>query len=56
MLDKMGGKQLRFWVIKAEFEKKITVDQQAREEGYKFTRELGPRATRRQQDPPGKQS
>ena len=49
MLDKMGGKQLRFWVIKPKYEKRITVDQQAREEGYKFIREFGPRANNRNQ-------
>ena len=49
MLDKMGGKQLRHWVIKPKYEKKITVDQQAREEGYKFIREFGPRSNNRNQ-------
>ena len=49
MLDKMGGKQLRHWVIKAKYEKKITVDQQAREDGYKFIREFGPRSNNRNQ-------
>ena len=27
MLDKMGGKQLRLWLTKPEFEKKVTADQ-----------------------------
>ena len=49
MLDKMGGKQLRYWFIKPKFEKKISIDQQAREEGYKFIREFGPKANNRNQ-------
>ena len=49
MMDKMGGKQLRFWVLKPKYEKKITVDQQAREEGYKFIRDFGPKANNRNQ-------
>ncbi|CAE7631905.1 unnamed protein product, partial [Symbiodinium sp. CCMP2592] len=49
MLDKMGGKQLRYWLIKPKFEKKVSIDQQAREEGYKFIREFGPKANNRNQ-------
>ncbi|CAE7776876.1 unnamed protein product [Symbiodinium sp. CCMP2592] len=49
MLDKMGGKQLRYWLIKPKFEKKISIDQQAREEGYKFIRDFGPKANNRNQ-------
>ncbi|CAE7554952.1 unnamed protein product, partial [Symbiodinium pilosum] len=42
-------KQLRFWIIKPKFEKKITLDQQARDEGYKFTRDFGPKSSNRNQ-------
>ena len=45
----MGGKQLRYWLIKAKYEKKISIDQQASEEGYKFIREFGPKANNRNQ-------
>ena len=49
MLDKMGGRQLHFCVIKPKYDKKISVDQQAREEGYKFIRGFGPRTNNRNQ-------
>ena len=49
MLDRMGGMQLRNWIIMAKFEKKLTLDQQAREEGYKFIRDFGPRSNNRNQ-------
>ena len=49
MLDKMGGKQVRFWLIKPKYEKKVSLDQQAREDGYKFIREFGPRTNNRNQ-------
>ena len=49
MMDRLGGKQLRHWLVKPKFEKKLTVDQQAREEGYRFIREFGPRANNRNQ-------
>ena len=45
----MGGKQLLYWLIKAKYEKKISIDQQASEEGYKFIREFGPKANNRNQ-------
>ena len=49
MLDKMGGKQARYWLIKPKYEKKVSLDQQAREDGYKFIREFGPRTNNRNQ-------
>ncbi|CAE7830488.1 unnamed protein product [Symbiodinium necroappetens] len=44
MMDRMGGRQLRHWIIKPRFEKKLTIDQQQREEGYQFIRDFGPKA------------
>ena len=44
-----GGKQIRYWTIKPKFEKKITVDQHSREDGYRFIRECGPRVNNRNQ-------
>ncbi|OLP77886.1 hypothetical protein AK812_SmicGene42011 [Symbiodinium microadriaticum] len=49
MMDRLGGKQLRHWLVKPKFEKKLTVDQQAREEGYRSIREFDPRANNRNQ-------
>ena len=49
MLDRMGGMQVRIWSISAKFEKKLTLDQSAREEGYKFIRDFGPRSNNRNQ-------
>ena len=49
MLDQMGGKQLRFWLLKPKFEKKITLDQQARDEGYRFIRDFGPKCNNKNQ-------
>ena len=43
MIDKTGGKQIRYWVIKPKFEKKASVDQSARAAGYAYIREKGPR-------------
>ena len=44
MIDGMGGKQIRYWFVQPKFEKKVTVDQSARDAGYKFIRDMGPRA------------
>ncbi|CAE7240867.1 unnamed protein product [Symbiodinium sp. CCMP2592] len=43
MLDNMGGMQIRNWVIQPKFEKKLTVDQTARDAGYRFIKEHGPK-------------
>ncbi|CAE7745996.1 unnamed protein product [Symbiodinium sp. CCMP2592] len=44
MIDGMGGKQIRCWFVQPKFEKKVTVDQSARDAGHKFIRDMGPRA------------
>ena len=49
MMDRMGGMQLRLWTIKPKFEKKATLDQQARELGYRFICEKGPRSKNKSQ-------
>ena len=49
MMDRMGGGQLRHWIIKPRFEKKLTIDQQQRAEGYQFIRDFGPKANNRNQ-------
>ena len=49
MLDRMGGRQLRHWVIKPKFEKKLTLDQQQRSDGYAFIRDCGPRSNNKNQ-------
>ena len=49
MFDRMGGMQIRIWSISAKYEKKLTLDQSAREEGYRFIRDFGPRANNRNQ-------
>ncbi|OLP90417.1 hypothetical protein AK812_SmicGene28019 [Symbiodinium microadriaticum] len=41
MMDKMGGKQIRDWVVQPKFEKKATIDEDARKAGYRFIREHG---------------
>ena len=43
MLDKMGGMQIRNWVIQPKFEKRVTVDQSARDAGYRFIKDHGPK-------------
>lgn len=43
MIDKTGGKQIRYWVIKPKFEKKTSLDQSARAAGYAHFRDHGPR-------------
>ena len=40
--DKLGGKQIRLWQLSAKLEKKPTLDQVAREEGYRFIRDSVP--------------
>ena len=47
--DKLGGKQIRLWHLSANFEKKLAPDQFAREEGYRFIRDFGPRSDNRSQ-------
>ena len=49
MLDRMGGMQIRTWSMSAKFEKKLTLDQNAREQGYKFIRDFGPCCSNRNQ-------
>ena len=44
MLDRTGGMQIRIWTLAPKFEKKHTLDQSARESGYRFIREHGPRS------------
>ena len=46
MLDRMGGMQVRIWSVSAKNETKLTLDQSAREQGYKFVR---PRSNNRNQ-------
>ena len=41
--------QIRIWSISAKYEKKLTLDQSARAEGYRFIRDFGPRANNRNQ-------
>ena len=43
MMDRMGGKQIRNWVIQSKLEKKVIIDQNIRDAGYHFIRENGPR-------------
>ena len=47
--DKLGGKQIRLWHLTAKFEKKLAPNQVAREEGYRFIRDFGPRSNNRNQ-------
>jgi len=49
MLDRIGGKQLRIWTLAPKYEKKQTLDQNARESGYRFIRDHGPRSNNRNQ-------
>ena len=49
MLDRMGGMQVRIWSVSAKYKKKLTLDQSAREQGYKFIRDFGPRSNNRNQ-------
>ena len=49
MLDRVGGMQVRIWSISPKFEKKTTLDQSVRQEGYKFIRDFGPRSNNRNQ-------
>ena len=44
MLDRTGGMQIRIWTLAPKFAKKQTLDQSAREAGYRFIREHGPRS------------
>ena len=44
MFDRVGGMQIRLWTIAPKFEKK-----HAREEGYKFIRDHGPRSNNKNQ-------
>ena len=49
MLDRTGGKQIRLWTLAPKYEKKQTMDQTARESGYRFIRDQGPRSNNRNQ-------
>ena len=49
MLDRMGGMQIRIWNVLPNSEKKTTLHQAAREQGYKFIRDHGPRSNNRNQ-------
>ena len=49
MLDRAGGMQVRLWTLSPKFEKKATMDQSARESGYRFIRDHGPRSNNRNQ-------
>ena len=49
MLDQVGGFQVRFSAIQAKVPKRNTQDAIAREQGYKFIREKGPRSNNRNQ-------
>ena len=49
MFDRMGGRQLRHWIIKPKYDKKLTLDQQQRAAGYQFIRDFGPRCNNRNQ-------
>ena len=49
MLDKVGGKQIRFWCVQPKFQRKLTIDNQARADGYRFIRDQGPRANNQNQ-------
>lgn len=40
----MGGMQIRMWNVLPKSEKKTTLHQAAREQGYKFIRDHGPRS------------
>jgi hypothetical protein len=44
MMDRSGGKQIRYWTVQPKFEKKQTQDQTSRADGYKFIRDKGPRS------------
>ncbi|OLP77444.1 hypothetical protein AK812_SmicGene42497 [Symbiodinium microadriaticum] len=43
MLDKLGGMQIRNWVTQPKFGKRVTVDQSARDAGYRFIKDHGPK-------------
>eukprot|EP00438_Fugacium_kawagutii_P036447 Skav213608 [mRNA] locus=scaffold1971:113239:115468:+ [translate_table: standard] len=47
--DGLGGKQISLWHLSARFEKKLSLDQLAHEEGYRFIRNFGPRSNNRNQ-------
>ena len=49
MFDRMGGMQIWLWTIAPKLEKKVTLDQHAREEGYKFIRDHCPRSNNKNQ-------
>ena len=49
MLDKMGGMQLGHWAVQPKFTKKQTIDSAARNAGYQFIRDKGPRSNNRNQ-------
>ena len=49
MMDRMGGKQIRNWILQPKFEKKVPMDQSASDAGYRFIRENGPESNNRNQ-------
>lgn len=49
MQDRLGGKQMRIRHLSPKFEKKLTMDQLAREDGYRFIRDCGSRSNNRNQ-------
>ena len=49
MLDLMGGRQIRHWVVQPKFPKKQTMDSAARSAGYQFIRDKGPKSNNRNQ-------
>ena len=49
MLDRIGGIQVRLWSIGPKFEKKLAPDASARQAGYQYIRDNGPRSNNRNQ-------
>ena len=49
MFNQMDGLQIRFWSIQPKMTIKKTPDNAAREEGYRFIREKGPKTNNRNQ-------
>ena len=49
MLDRIGGIHVRLWSIAPKFEKKLAPDAHARQAGYHFIRDHGPRSNNRNQ-------
>ena len=47
MMDRMGGKLIGNCILQPKFEKKVTIDRSARDAGYRFIRENGPKSNNR---------